>query len=260
MREVDPTTMDTTTKTAAQFSLKALMLCIAVAAAVLTVASRIGYIFAPLLTFIALIDTYLLRLRADKEGIRSQRPNWTWGVIMPVICLSYDPILFSNSHFEGDTNLSGAVISLPRPWMVEMGNSVAADQLPKYGIYPESILWIVGIGIQIAAMSAWLIMGPKLLNHANLFAGLFRVGFLISLGIGIFLLPMTIIGTLLVGAGLPGWTPFLTANVFWEQSKIAREIGGNTSSGRFKTGICIAFLLPICALLFTLAGLALTQR
>jgi hypothetical protein len=63
------------------------------------------------------------------------------------------------------------------------------------------------------SMAAWLIWGAKLKWLNGFLAGLFAVGGVISLAVGIVLLPVSLLG-LFVIIGLLGFTPLFTSIVF----------------------------------------------
>jgi len=105
--------------------------------------------------------------------------DWTFGVILPVICFVFDPIVF------------------------EAGSSLAAFKLFAYVLSFVSVM----------AMAARLIWGAKLKWLNAFLAGLFAVGGVISLAIGILIAPISLIG-LIVLIGVLGFTPLFTSIVY----------------------------------------------
>ncbi|HLM00111.1 MAG TPA: hypothetical protein VK400_03585, partial [Pyrinomonadaceae bacterium] len=67
--------------------------------------------------------------------------------------------------------------------------------------------------VSVMAMAAWLIWGAKLKWLNGFLAGLFAVGGVISLAVGIVLLPLSLLGLLLL-IGILGFTPLFTSIVF----------------------------------------------
>jgi hypothetical protein len=93
--------------------------------------------------------------------------DWIFGVILPVICFTFDPIVFK-------TNMRDPFLGEYKPF--------------AYLLSFTSIL----------AMMAWLIWGEKLKGLSGILSGLFAVGGVISLGIGIILFPFSLIGLVLI--------------------------------------------------------------
>lgn len=109
--------------------------------------------------------------------------DWIFGVILPVICFAFDPIVFKVTDFGK----------------------------PFFGEY-KPFAYLLSF-ISILAMMAWLIWGKKLKGLSGILSGLFAVGGIISLGIGIILFPFSVIG-LIVLIGALGFTPLFTSIVF----------------------------------------------
>ncbi len=110
--------------------------------------------------------------------------DWLLGVIMPVACFVFDPIVFKSSGGFG-----GVFLGHIKPFA-----------------YVLSF-------VSVMTMAAWLIWGERLKWLNGFTAGLFAVGGLISLGVGIVLLPYSLLG-LIIFIGILGFTPLLTAIVF----------------------------------------------
>lgn len=106
--------------------------------------------------------------------------DWTFGVVLPVICFAFDPIIFK-------------------------GNG-------SFGGFAKPFAYLLSF-TSIMAMMAWLIWGEKLKQFSGILSGLFAVGGVISLGIGIVMFPLSVIGLLFV-IGILGFTPLFTSLVF----------------------------------------------
>ena len=118
------------------------------------------------------------------QSTRAQRKfDWLFGVILPVICFAFDPIVFTNQTFLGNYKTFGYVLSF----------------------------------VSIMAMAAWLIWGAKLKWLNAILAGLFIVGSVVSLGIGIIIFPISLLG-LIILIGALGFTPLFTSIVFLRNS------------------------------------------
>ncbi len=106
--------------------------------------------------------------------------DWIFGVGLPLICFVFDPVVFKGSGFRG------ALLGNFKPFA-----------------------YILSF-ISVMAMSAWLIWGAKLKWFNAFLAGIFAVGGIISLIVGIILIPFSLIG-LIILIGILGFTPLLSA-------------------------------------------------
>lgn len=120
----------------------------------------------------------------QQPSTRAQRKfDWLFGVILPVICFTFDPIVFTNATSLGSYKSFGYILSF----------------------------------VSVMAMSAWLIWGAKLKWLNAFLAGLFIVGSVVSLGIGIIIFPISVLG-LIILIGALGFTPLFCAVVFLRNS------------------------------------------
>jgi hypothetical protein len=127
------------------------------------------------------------------EPTRPQRIfDVLFGVVLPVVCLAADPIVFKTAAGFG------RAVLLPY--------ATAAYTL---------------IGLQLVALAAWLLAGGRLAKGAAWFAGPLAAGAIIAAGVGLAILPISLIG-LLVLIGALGFTPFLTSFVFLRNALRAR--------------------------------------
>jgi len=119
---------------------------------------------------------------------RAQR-KWDWilGVIMPVICITFDPVVF-NGMGGGDGLLN----------------------------FVKPFAYLLSF-VSIMAMIAWLLWGDKLNWLNGPLAGLFLIGGAVSLAIGIVLFPFSLIGSIVV-IGALGFTPLFTSIVFFRNA------------------------------------------
>lgn len=114
--------------------------------------------------------------------------DWTFGVVLPVICIFFDPVVFE-SKFHSAGLLAG--------------------------IKPFAYLLSF---MAIMATMAWLLWGEKLRWLGACLSGLFAVSSLTALAIGIFLLPFSLFGLLFFFLGALGFTPLFSAFVFLRNS------------------------------------------
>jgi hypothetical protein len=106
-----------------------------------------------------------------------------FGIILPVICFVADPIVFKGGSFG-------------TAW---------------FGTF-KPFAYVLSF-IAVMATSAWLIWGEKLKGINAVLAGLFAISGLISLGIGIILLPFSLLG-LFVIIGILEFTSLFTSMVY----------------------------------------------
>ena len=110
--------------------------------------------------------------------------DWTMGVIMPVICFCFDPIVFKSHHGVRDTLF---------------GN---------FSVFANSLAFV-----SVIALAGWLLLDTKLRWLNGLFAGLFFAGSFVSLGLGIALFPFSVLG-ISVFIGFLGFTPLFSTIVY----------------------------------------------
>ena len=116
----------------------------------------------------------------------SKQKVWDWilGVIMPVICFVFDPIVFKGNGLDGI-----AIFANYKPFAYLLSFTC------------------------VMAMAAWLIWGEKLKWLNGFLAGLFFLGGVISLVVGIILFPFSFIG-LFILIGALGFTPIFTSVIY----------------------------------------------
>lgn len=115
------------------------------------------------------------------------------GVILPTLCLIFDPIIFkSKVPIDCDDGT-------PRPILSPERLAIFAYTL---------------IGLGMLALLIWLIAGKRSPRYAVCFAGIFFAGAVSAAILGLLLLPFSLIGLLLYGLGVLGFIPFLTMIVY----------------------------------------------
>ena len=120
----------------------------------------------------------------QSESTASQRKfDWLFGVLLPIACFVFDPIVFSSKEFLGNYKTFAYVLSF----------------------------------VSVMAMSAWLIWGAQLKWLNALLAGLFIVGSIVSFGIGVIIFPISLLGLIFL-IGALGFTPLFSAVVFLRNS------------------------------------------
>lgn len=111
---------------------------------------------------------------------RQQKFDWIFGVGLPLVCFAADPIVFADEH---------AV-------------------LYKYKIFAYALSIV-----SIMTMAAWLLWGQRLGDLRPYIGGLFIVGSVISLIVGVILLPFSLMGLFFL-IGFLGFTPLFTSIVY----------------------------------------------
>ena len=129
-------------------------------------------------------NTGFWKRQFQRQSTKAQRKfDWLFGVILPVVCFTFDPIVFTNETYLGDYKSFGYIFSF----------------------------------VSVMAMSAWLIWGAKLKGFNAILAGLFSVGSVVAFGIGIIIFPISLLG-LIILIGALGFTPLFTTVVFLRNS------------------------------------------
>lgn len=152
------------------------------------------------------------------------------GAVLPVVLLIADPILF-----KGGDMVVQAVLPTWQPFF--------------YALYAASILAL------LAALFA-----PLPASAARFVSGALFVGFLAALVTGLALLPYSLFG-LLIGVGVLGFAPFLTAWIYYTRSKaIAASAGFDKAklAGAFAS-VAIAVLSQVSVEAYLGPRLALAQ-
>lgn len=123
------------------------------------------------------------------EATPAQRKfDWAFGVILPVICVAFDPIVF-----KGNIAGNGAAFGIYKPFA-----------------YLLSFVSIMG-------MLAWLTWGKRLKGLNAALSGLFFYGALVSLAVGVLLFPISTVGLFFL-VGALGYTPLFSGLVYLRNS------------------------------------------
>jgi hypothetical protein len=122
--------------------------------------------------------------------------DWAFGVVMPIICFAFDPFVFKGGPHNG----------------------VASEYMPF--AYTLAV-------VSIVSMIIWLGWGKHFQFANAIFAGLFAVGGLISLLVGLAIMPISLLG-LIVLIGALGFTPLFTSVIYFRNSYRAYLSAGQT--------------------------------
>jgi len=99
------------------------------------------------------------------------------------------------------------------------------DFMELPGLHFLSVFWVFGygfMGLEMAALLVWLDWGDRTGSTSAFLSGVLEVGAWFAVGLGVVLLPFSVLG-LLAGIGALGFVPFLTGFVYYRQSVIARK-------------------------------------
>jgi hypothetical protein len=117
--------------------------------------------------------------------------DWAFGIVLPVICCLFDPIVF-----KGAFSHNGALLGSFKPF-----------------VYLLSF-------VSIVLMMLFLLFGSKLKWFNAVLAGFFTIVSTISLTIGVVLFPLSLMGLLFI-IGVLGFTPLFAAFAYARNSFIA---------------------------------------
>ncbi|MFL6467000.1 MAG: hypothetical protein ACJ72Z_03490 [Pyrinomonadaceae bacterium] len=117
---------------------------------------------------------------------KQTRFDWIYGVILPIICFAFDPIVFRDGvghGWLGDYQIFAYVLSIP----------------------------------SIMSMAAWLLWKERLGWLIPFFGGLFAVGAAVSFVVGLAIFPISLLGLMLL-IGALGFTPLISSFVYLRNS------------------------------------------
>jgi len=149
-----------------------------------------------------------------------------FGIAAPILCFLFDPFVFTASRY----NL------IPSP-------------LAPYRVFAS-----VGTILAGLALAVWLTAGAPAPNGSGFFVGIFAFSALFAAGIGLFLLPIVLLGCLIGAWGsVLGLIPFLTAFVYlrngvgaFRRSRPSRQASRVlTFAGSVALGLACLLTLPL---------------
>ena len=106
-----------------------------------------------------------------------------FGLIAPILCFYFDPIVFKGPFVQEST--------------------IQSYQLFAYGV----------TAVEVSVLAVWLLFGARLGGWSRPVGGFLISGAVFSAAIGVAILPLSIIGLILV-IGILGFIPFITAFVY----------------------------------------------
>src|SRR5262245_37273335 len=212
------------------------LFCVITATAALLALFRAMGIFGALFAFITAL-AFTNQLYPNRRSIQDQETmfDFIWGVVMPVVCLVFDPFLFkSNEDFPlaADHALFAPALSTAQ---------FADYAAPAYAF----------ILSQWFGLAFLLVIGRPAPRLAAFYAGFLSVGFLFAGLLGVLLFIPSVLGLFALGIGILGFTPLFTARAYYRRtiyaSALATDFGDLDPSRAL--GVCIALILPLIAYL-----------
>lgn len=160
---------------------------------------------------------------AGEATARQRAYDVMLGIVMPILCFVFDPIVFSSSSFVNN--------------FVPLG--------------PFRMLVYLFSALAMAALAAWLFASRDLKSSAGIIAGVLLSGALCSLVIGILILPLSLLG-LMVLIGALGFTPFFTAFTYLRNGARAlraaeAHVSPGTLAGMVLAGAFVVMAVPLAA-------------
>jgi len=144
------------------------------------------------------------------------------GIVLPCICLVADPVVFD-------------------------------------GWWYRSVAYTF-VTAQMAVLAVWMLLRRRLAESAIFFTGPLMAGGLFALGVGLVMLPLTLVGMVIL-IGFLGLTPFFTALAFLRNAvralrQGARERAAPAIAGFILAGVLFAATLPVAVLYLKLGSTA----
>ena len=196
---------------------------VAIVASMTTTRHQLGLIVAGV-TYVVTWIVYLLmtfeviRLPKLKERFWKQL---MWGIGMPLVCIFNDPIVFG--QFEAGRPLT-----------------LYNHALPCYGF----IAW------QMTVLAASWFTPISNVTANRFLSGSMTGGATFAIILGLWLSPLSALGTAIIGAGLPGFTPFSTGAIFIRSATLHHRIANAAGDDRSWVPMLVywlAFLVPLFA-------------
>lgn len=164
-------------------------------------------------------DFYTLRRALFDLGV---------GVVAPLLCLAWDPIVFG-------TDGHGFPVILRDEGFIFVFQDIG-----------RLVVCYVAMGISMIALLIFLAVGRQLCRLGLLIVGVLLWGAVVAAMIGMMILPVSLIGVLFSGIGLLGFTPFVTAFVYLRASALLiQRLRGRFSRVSTITAVSLGFLASL---------------
>jgi hypothetical protein len=141
------------------------------------------------------------------------------GVIVPILCLVFDPIVFRSGFGSRDGIL--------KDW-----------QLFAY----------IVIGLEVATLALWLALPSRAGAWLSAIGGILLAGAIFSFAIALVILPISLLGLVFYFIGVLGFTPFLTGFIYLRNGRRALGAAGASGlTGPLLLGIVFVLGVPAVA-------------
>jgi hypothetical protein len=157
---------------------------------------------------------------AGEPTAAQTRFDVVFGIIVPVLCFIFDPVVFQDKFGGG------------------IGGFYRGVSFYAYTLSAAEIL----------ALGCWLYFGARASRWAAPAAGIFLAGALFSFVLGVAILPLSVVGLLFL-VGALGFVPFLTALVYLRVGVRALRLvlGGDEAAGRATAWVTLGLLFTLVA-------------
>ncbi len=227
-----------------RFSLRELFLATTVAAVMLALFRAVG-IFGAVFSFLAAAIVTLLVIPRWWSTDRARQRiyfDFVWGLVMPIVCLVFDPLVFKHGDFGEDPTLWLPAVHPGKP------ASIAKIEVNTIAYFAWPLL--AGQTITLALV---LGAGKSLRPAAPLIAGILAVGMMISFCLAALLAIPAALGTLVFGIGLLGFTPLFTCCTYYRRMRLMYLIGGEGRTYEWKLAVAALGVL-LCLVMAVIIG------
>jgi len=137
-----------------------------------------------------------------------------FGLIAPILCFYFDPIVFKGEFVRG--------------------SSLQSFQLFAYSV----------TAVEVSVLAVWLLFGTRLRGWSRPVGGVLISGSVFSAAIGVAILPLSIVGLILV-IGIFGFIPFITAFVYLRVGWRALRSDERTAPASWANALLIGAILSL---------------
>jgi hypothetical protein len=139
------------------------------------------------------------------------------GIILPVLCLYFDPIVFRGGI--GD-----------------------APMLGRFRLFAYAV-----VAVEIAALALWLAAGERIKEWGGMLGGAMLAGAIFSFVVGVLILPYSILGLLFL-IGVLGFSPFFCAFVYLRNAARSLKVSSAyLGASRRAAALALGAAVSICA-------------
>jgi hypothetical protein len=216
-----------------RFHLGELFVAMTMAAGLLALFRAAGIIGAVLSFVSALLFTNLLYPRWRSPAQQAAMFDFVWGIVMPIVCLVFDPFLFKQDQDF---------------WVVGPSLSSIYSNNPEF--YGRTFPVYAFVATQVLCLGIWLVAGRLPADVSAVWSGILYCGFAFSAMVAVLLLVPAILGVTFFGVGLLGFTPLFTTRAFYRRVMLSGAIATHELPARRVKwlailGYCLPLPMPI---------------